>query len=96
MKIVTRDGGNEDDGKGAGPRWLTMMTSRQGGFSRGPPIFITVGQLPCGVCPTTRRVTPQLLSSDATSSIPSACEAGMPSESRCRPITTDGSQPGTT
>mmetsp|Transcript_35361 Transcript_35361/g.114009 ORF Transcript_35361/g.114009 Transcript_35361/m.114009 type:complete len:281 (+) Transcript_35361:318-1160(+) len=60
--------------------------------SDGPPslaasLLMTVGQLPCGVCPTTSRWMP-LAARDWTRE--GGGGSGMPLLRRCRPSTTDG------
>ena len=64
-----------------------IRISRDGPPSLAASLLMTVGQLPCGVCPTTSRWMP-LAARDWTRE--GGGGSGMPLLRRCRPSTTDG------
>jgi hypothetical protein len=65
----------------------------QGGFLACTGCWMTVGQLPCGMCPSTRRLMPQETSLATTRS---DMGIGIDLRSRWRESTTPCGGPGTT
>ena len=75
------------------PREVSAATTSSFSDASSPLHCTTVGALPCGVCPTASFVM-RCLRSLSTSS--GGTGIGIPCLSWCRPMITDGTQPGAT